>query len=141
VTTAERARTLDAGLVLALALNSAYLAARHDPTPFYFANVAAHPLLGIVLASRLGPSLRARWSTFAPAARGCLLCFAAASALGVAMLFTGTTRQWLPLLWAHIALAALGAVLFLASLRRAAARPALAAAACALALVAPALRY
>src|SRR5262245_45918491 len=105
-------------MILALALNTAYLAARHDPTPFYFANVAAHPLLGLLLASRLAPPLRARWGTLSAAARACLACFFGATALGVAMLFTGTTRPWLPLLWAHIALAALGALLFLAALLR-----------------------
>src|SRR5262245_57700813 len=128
-------------MILALALNTAWLAARHDPTPFYFANVAAHPLLGILLAARQGPSLRARFRSFAPAARASLACFAAASALGVSLLFTGTTRPWLPLLWTHIALATLGAVLFAFSLLRATGRRVLAAAACALAIAAPGLRY
>ena len=41
-----------------LGLNSAYLALRNDPTPFYFANVALHLALGLLLAVLVGPRVR-----------------------------------------------------------------------------------
>ena len=141
MTTSERRLAL---LWVALGLNSAYLAARHDPTPFYFANVAAHPALGLLLAACLRPRLRNGFGTLSPLARGAALSFCGATLLGVLLLFTGATRPWRWALWAHIGLAAFGALLLLLQLLARSAtiswRP-LAALACAAAVLTPGLRY
>src|SRR2546427_12745129 len=49
----RRGRFLFAGLVAFLALNASYLAAFDSPTIFYLAHVAAHVVLGVLLACAL----------------------------------------------------------------------------------------
>jgi tetratricopeptide (TPR) repeat protein len=99
---------------VALGLNSAYLALRHDPTPFYFANVVAHLVLGLALAASVGPRVRRMLRELPPVEKAAALALFGASGLGLLLMITGTTRPYRPLLWAHIALAAAGGLLLLA---------------------------
>ena len=94
---------------VALGLNSAYLALRSDPDPFYFANVALHPLLGLALAASVGPRVRRGFRALAGPERVAALLLGGATALGLVLLLTGATRPYRPILWVHIALAAAGA--------------------------------
>jgi tetratricopeptide (TPR) repeat protein len=100
---------------LLLLLNSAYLAAFADASIFYYANVALHVLLGLLL---VGLSLARRSSrgflrgSIAIRAAGILLAIAAV--LGLALMFTGATLRFRWLLQAHIATATAGTVAVLA---------------------------
>lgn len=96
---------------IALGLNSAYLALRADPNPFYFANVALHPLLGLALAASVGPRVRRGFGTLAWPEKLAALLLGGAVALGLVLLVTGATRPYRPILWVHIALAAAGAAI------------------------------
>jgi len=102
-----------ASLALALGLNSVYLAARADANLFYFGNVALHPLLGIATAALLMRLVRGDWARLERPWRAAAGLFSAGSALGLALLITGTTRPWLPLLYAHVALLGLAALVAL----------------------------
>ncbi len=93
-----------AGAFLLLLANSAYLAARADASLFYFANVAIHVILGLVLVA-LGLARRVL-----------SVLLAIAAALGVALLFTGATTEYRWLLQAHIAMAVAGALVALGRL-------------------------
>src|SRR4029453_5411973 len=97
-----------------LGLNSAYLALRNDPNPFYFGNVALHLGLGLVLMASLGPVVRRAFRTLAPPEKLAALLLGAAAGLGLVVMVPGTTRPYRPLLWVHIALAAAGALLLVA---------------------------
>jgi Tfp pilus assembly protein PilF len=94
---------------VALGLNSAYLALRSDPNPFYFANVALHPLLGLALAASVGPRVRHGFRALAGPEKLAALLLAAATALGLVLMVTGATRPYRPILWVHMACAAAGA--------------------------------
>jgi tetratricopeptide (TPR) repeat protein len=96
---------------VALGLNSAYLALRADPNPFYFANVALHPLLGLALAASVGPRVRRGFRALAGPEKLAALFLGGAVALGLVLLVTGATRPYRPILWVHIALAAAGAAI------------------------------
>lgn len=105
-----------------LLVNSAFLWASSAPTLFYFANVAAHPILGLALACaailaarRERPGVLA-WLAAAPLAVGL--------AFGVAVLWTGATRPHRWMLDVHVLSSTAGAVLLCASLVRVAARAA-----------------
>ena len=114
---------LTLGFVVLIA-NSAYLAARADPTLFYFGNLALHMALGLVLAVaalvRWWRQYR-QWPRLLQAA-GLLLAVAAVS--GVTLAVVGATRPHAWILRTHIATAALGAALVLAWMAAAARRPA-----------------
>jgi tetratricopeptide (TPR) repeat protein len=99
-----------------LGLNSAYLALRHDPTLFYFANVGAHGLLGLLVTAAVGPRLRRGLAALDAPSRAAALLFLAATAFGVLLLLTGTTRPWRWALWTHILLASGAALVLLARL-------------------------
>jgi tetratricopeptide (TPR) repeat protein len=101
-------------MAILLGLNSAYLALRNDPNPFYFGNVALHLGLGLVLMASLGPAVRRAFRTFQPPEKLAALLLGAAAGLGLVLMVTGTTRPYRPLLWVHIALAAAGALLLVA---------------------------
>ena len=103
----------------ALAANSAYLAARHDATLLYFANVAAHPLLGLALIALARPWLRRGVGSLTPLLKLAAVPLALAGASGIGLLVSGATRPWRWLLWTHLACAALGALLLLAHFSRA----------------------
>jgi len=128
----------------ALAANSAYLAARHDATLFYFVNVAAHPLLGLALLALAWPWIRRGLGGLALLARLAAAPLALAVATGAGLLVTGATQPWRWLLWTHIACAAVGTMLLLAHFSRARltlATRSLVVAACAAAAISPLLRY
>jgi tetratricopeptide (TPR) repeat protein len=104
-------------LFLLLVLNSAYLASTASPSPFYFANMVLHVVLGLAAAG-----LGARWLR-RQGGLGALLGIAAAvlaigvlSGLGVVIF--GATRPFRWLLWTHVATTAVGAMLVLAELVR-----------------------
>ncbi len=101
-------RLLLAGFI-ALLLNSAYLWAFADPTLWYFAQVATHPLLGLTLAAAiLWLLLTRRWI---PGALGqaALAILAAGLALGIAVLVVGATTPHRWLVNAHVAVCTIGA--------------------------------
>jgi tetratricopeptide (TPR) repeat protein len=100
---------------LVLLLNSAYLWAFADPTLWYYAQVAVHPLLGIALAAAAGWLLaRKRWT---PGSVGwaAVAISALGLALGLTILVLGATTQYRAVVIAHVGAAAAGALLFLAS--------------------------
>jgi tetratricopeptide (TPR) repeat protein len=117
---------------LALLLNAAYLWSFADPTPWYFTQVALHPLLGLGLACftiMYGFRLKAEQSRLKPAPTGSrgvrlqadqsvgwigiagLALSAVGLVLGLAVLIFGATTPYRPLVNAHVATSAFGAVL------------------------------
>ena len=92
-----------AGTLLALGLNSLYLAARADASLFYFANVAAHLALGVAAAALVGSRVRRNWPGLDALWRAAAVLFSLGSGLGLALMVTGATRPFRPLLYAHIA--------------------------------------
>ncbi len=99
---------------IALGLNSAYLALRHDPTLFYFVNIVAHLFLGLALAVSVGPTVHRGFRALPLAEKAAALALIGATALGLVLMITGTTRPYRPLLFVHIAFGAAGALLLLA---------------------------
>lgn len=94
---------------ITLLLNSAYLSAFSEPSLWYYANVALHPLFGLALAVLAAPRIR-RWLTGPVRISGmCLL--AVGLLLGVAVLILGATRPYKSLVNAHVGVSALGAAL------------------------------
>ena len=86
---------------IALLLNSAYLAAFADPSLWYYANVALHPILGLalaVVAAKKGPY------PFGP-----FFALGVGLGLGVLILFVGATRSHALVVYAHVAVSVLGA--------------------------------
>ena len=141
----RRERTL-AGALLFLGLNSLYLAARADASLLYFGNVALHVVLGLGTAVALGRLARRHWAALDGPWRSAAIVCALGAVLGVALVFTGATRPFRALLYAHVGLVGLGALLALvAGLRRTPPVPAgvvraAATAAAVLALAAPTAR-
>lgn len=116
----ERRERILAVTLLGLGVNSLYLAARADASLLYFGNVALHVALGLVSTFVLGRLARRHWGALGAVWRLSAIAFGLGAALGVALLFTGTTRPFRPLLYAHVALVALAALVALgAGLRRA----------------------
>ena len=94
-----------------LVANSAYLACDGNPHPFYFANLALHLGLGLLL---LVPAARWFWKRRGQRAvlvAGVLL--AGGTGCGLALAWLGNLMPLRPLLWAHIGLSAAGLVLLL----------------------------
>ena len=58
----ERRERVLAVALLALGLNSVYLAARADASLFYFGNVVLHVALGLGTAAALGRRVRRHWT-------------------------------------------------------------------------------
>jgi tetratricopeptide (TPR) repeat protein len=109
-----------ASALLALGLNSLYLAARADASLAYFANVVLHILLGLGVSVWLGRLARRHWHSLPAPWRTAAGGLLAAAVVGVALTVTGTTHAWRWLLYLHIGLAGLAAVVALvAGLRRA----------------------
>ena len=77
---------------VALGLNSAYLALRHDPTLFYFANIVAHLVLGLAVAATAGPAARRAFRGLHPVDKAAALALFGAGALGLVLMITGTPR-------------------------------------------------
>ena len=92
-----------------LLVNSAYLAARADASIFYYANVALHGILGIVVALLAIVLVRAA----PPRVRGGLLVLLAAAGIGIYLSSVGATRAHRNVLIAHAALGAAAAVALL----------------------------
>ena len=105
--------------LLVLGLNSLYLAARADASLLYFGNVGLHVVLGLGAAAALGRLARRHWAGLDGPWRSAAVVFALGAVLGVVLLFTGATRPFRALLYAHVGLVGLGALLALAAgLRR-----------------------
>ena len=105
-------RLFFAGCV-ALLLNSAYLVASPSASLWYYTNVIAHPLLGvaIALAAALRFARRERVAGgLAVAGVGAVLV---GLVLGLVVFVVGATRQYEPILYAHIATSAMGAGLLI----------------------------
>ncbi len=97
---------------IALLLTAVHLLAAPSASLVYFASVALHPLLGLVL---VGALLREAWrrpwrGSFPAAAGGGLL--AAGLVLGLAVAVVGATRGNAWLLQVHVAVSAVGAILW-----------------------------
>jgi Tfp pilus assembly protein PilF len=98
----------------ALVINSIYLALFATPSIFYYGNVAAHVVLGTAtfvaaalwLRRRDGGTPSVWWSAAVPLAAG--------TGLGVALVATGNTTRFHPLLVAHIVCMTAGTVVALA---------------------------
>ena len=95
-----------------LLVNTGYLAAFATPSLFYFANVALHVLLGVVLLV-----IAARWARRQALSRAGVfagLILGVGALLGLALTVTGATRSFRWLLLSHIAVTTAGAVLAVA---------------------------
>src|SRR5258706_12639216 len=104
----QRARTFTLGFT---ALTAVYLYAFPSATIPYLALVLAHVAAGFVLAALLIPTLiRARSAGWIVTAAGALL--------GILLTFTGGSRPFAPLLFAHIGVSALGGVILLVTRMR-----------------------
>ena len=104
---AQRSSWFVAGFV-ALLLNAAYLWAFADPTLPYFVQVAAHPLLGLMLAAAVWLGLAGRFSPSTLGQTG-LVISGAGIMLGIAVLVLGATTPYRLLVGAHVAVSAVGA--------------------------------
>ena len=96
-----------------LVLNSAYLAARADASPFYFANVALHLVLGVALATAAAMRLARSTGPRPPLALPIVALLGAATVLGLVLMLVGATRPYQWILNAHIACAGAGTVLLM----------------------------
>src|SRR5262245_28701543 len=109
----QRTRTITLGFTV---LSAVYLYAFPSATIPYLALVLGHVAAGFVLAALLVPLLiRARSIGW--------FVIAAGTGLGIVLAFTGGSRPFAPLLYAHIGVSALGVIILLAAGMR---RPALA---------------
>jgi tetratricopeptide (TPR) repeat protein len=96
-----------------LVLNSSYLAARADPSLFYFANVMAHIVLGVGLVIFGARFLLRRWRGLSRGQVGIAGILALGALTGLALMIRGATRPYRWLLHAHIAVAVAGAAVFI----------------------------
>ncbi len=97
---------------IALLLTAAHLVAAPAASLAYFASVALHPLIGLVLVGALvREAWRRPWKGNVPAAAGAGL-LGAGLALGLAAAAIGVTRQTAWLLQIHVAVSAAGALLW-----------------------------
>ncbi len=107
-----RVSGLAAAGFIALLLTAAHLVAAPSASLWYFATVALHPLLGLVLVGALvREAWRRPWSGNLPAAAGVGL-LAAGLALGLAVAAVGATRDHAWLLQVHVAVSTAGAILW-----------------------------
>jgi tetratricopeptide (TPR) repeat protein len=109
-------RLLVGGFV-ALLLNSAYLACSSDISLFYLANVALHPILGLVLAGAVITRL-SRGFRVTPLAAAAVAITGVAVLLGVGVLVFGATRPYRSLLHAHVATSVAGSAVLIVYLWR-----------------------
>ena len=94
-----------------LILNSAYLVAAPTASLWYYANVVAHPLLGSALALAVAPRVVRREWAVGPLAVAGAGVVGVGLLLGLVVLVRGATRQYEPILYAHIATSVAGAAL------------------------------
>lgn len=107
-------RKPDLGL-LACALylfSAAYLGGSADPSLFYMGNVLFHVLGGIALSVALAWCFGRIWKSQDLAGRVLLAATALGVLLGLILSWTGATRDFTPLLYAHIVVATAAAVGF-----------------------------
>jgi Tfp pilus assembly protein PilF len=117
-----RGARIGIALFALLLVNSAYLAAFDTPSLFYFANVAAHAMGGVLLAVAAAVYLirfKPRLSALGTAA-AVLLAGAAGAGAGLIVIGATTPNVWL--LQTHIVVAAAGSALAVAGLYAAARR-------------------
>jgi len=98
---------------LVLILNSAYLAARADASPFYFANVGLHLLLGVALATAAALRFARQAGPRPPLAVGAAMLLGVATVLGLVLMVVGATRPHRGFLYAHIAFAVAGTLVLM----------------------------
>src|SRR5262245_3424078 len=108
-------KKLGIGFVV-LVLNSAYLAARADPSPFYFGNVVLHLVLGLGLAAGATVAFLRAWSGLPALVRVAVPGLAVGAASGVALMVVGATRPYRWLLYLHMGATLAGALPLLAHL-------------------------
>jgi tetratricopeptide (TPR) repeat protein len=101
----------------AVLVNAAYLAWSAQPSVFYFANVALHPLLALVCVVAL-MRRRSVWLDAGWTARAAAAALAVATLFGIGVLAWGATRPYRWLLHAHVATACAGAGMLAAVLTR-----------------------
>src|SRR5262245_26446698 len=102
------ARARLTALVAVFLANTVYLTAFASPTPFYFANVVLHILLGLVLAAAVGRGL---WRTFrelSAVAQVGWVVLAAGSLVGLVIVMAGAAGRFRWLLPTHIVLTSAG---------------------------------
>src|SRR2546426_4383878 len=92
---------------VALLLNSAWLWAFADPSLWYYANVAVHPLLGIVAAWIVALRVR-RWRLTSPAGVAAMMLLATGLVTGFLVLIAGATRPHYTAVLAHLVTSAAG---------------------------------
>ncbi len=97
-----------------LIANTAYLAAFASPTPFYFANVVLHMLLGLALAVSVAPSMVRAFGQLSIASRVGGVLAGAGAIVGVAIMVAGAAGRFRWLLPTHIVLMIAGLVPLLA---------------------------
>src|SRR5262245_40821401 len=105
---------LTGGFVLLL-LNSAYLFGGSAPTLAHFANVALHPALGAVLASVAVVAIRRRGFPARLSLRLVAVFSIFAAILGAALIVTGATRRYQPIVTAHVIAGGLAGLALLAA--------------------------
>jgi Tfp pilus assembly protein PilF len=98
---------------LVLILNSAYLAARADASPFYFANVGLHLVLGVALATAAAMKFARDRGPRPPLAIGAALLLGGATLAGLVLMIVGATRPYRWLLYTHIAAAVAGTLVLM----------------------------
>ena len=105
----NRTARLYAGVFLLL-LNTAYLAAFASPTLFYYANVVAHIVLGVVLAVPLGRRLASNRRSLPWILLGASAMAVAGVAFGLAITVVGAAGRFRWLLPVHIGLILAGTI-------------------------------
>jgi Flp pilus assembly protein TadD len=98
---------------LALLVNSSYLASFAEPTLVYFANVALHPILGVVLAVCFGVLVLRRRGELPRALLAAALILGLGAAMGGYVLKYGATHAYRWALYTHIALSTIGSIFLL----------------------------
>src|SRR5436305_4355066 len=101
-------------LVFVLVFSAVYLYAFPAPTIFYAGMVLLHTGAGVAAALCLARFLWRFMRQFSVAAKAGWLLFTISAALGIALIFTGTTRAELKWLYMHIAVATLAVVVLAA---------------------------
>ena len=100
------------GFILLLA-NTAYLAAKADPTIFYMTNVLFHLGLGLLLLALFAFYLRKRFGSLQSIGKIATVCLFTGSILGIVVMATGAHRPYRWILHWHIGITTVGSVLFI----------------------------
>jgi tetratricopeptide (TPR) repeat protein len=95
---------------LVLLVNSSYLAAYAVPTLFYFANVALHLVLGVIVTVVFAAYGFKRFRQFSRTMKLAVFLLAVSAALGLFLMRFGATRPYRWALYSHIAFAFAGSI-------------------------------